>query len=73
MLRQRVLTAVVLLLLLAGVLGSGSLLAFYLTLAVFFGAACWESLRLLGVRGALPFAVGAALLLPLMADRAPGD
>ena len=73
MLRQRVLTAVVLLLVLASVLGSGSLLAFYLTLAIFFGAACWESLRLLGVRGALPFAVGAALLLPLMADRAPGD
>ena len=38
MLRQRVLTAVVLLLVLAGVLGSGSLLVFYLTLAIFFGA-----------------------------------
>ena len=73
MLRQRVLTAVVLLLLLAGVLGSGSLLAFYLTLALFFGAACWESLRLFGVRLALPLAVAAAVLLPLMADRAPGD
>ena len=73
MLRQRVLTAVALLLVLAGVLGSGSLLAFYLTLAIFFGAACWESLRLFGVRLALPLAVAAALLLPLMADRAPGD
>ena len=73
MLRQRVLTAVVLLLVLAGVLGSGSLLVFYLTLAIFFGAACWESLRLFGVRFALPLALAAALLLPLMADRAPGD
>ena len=73
MLRQRVVTAVVLLLVLAGVLGSGSLLAFYLTLAIFFGAACWESLRLFGVRLALPLAVVAALLLPLAADRAPGD
>lgn len=73
MLGQRVLTAVILLAVLAGVLGSGSLLAFYLTLAVFFGAACWESLRLFNVRLAVPIAVGAAVLLPLMADRAPGD
>lgn len=73
MLRQRVITAVVLLLVLAGVLSSGSLLAFYLTLAVFFGAACWESLRLFNVRLALPLAIAAALLLPLMADRSPGD
>lgn len=73
MLRQRVLTAVVLLLVLAGVLGSGSLLAFYLTLAIFFGAACWESLRLFEVRLAVPLAVAAALLLPVMADRSPGD
>ena len=73
MLRQRVLTAVVLLLVLAGVLGSGSLLAFYLTLAIFFGAACWESLRLFEVRLALPLAIAAAMLLPVMADRSPGD
>lgn len=73
MLRQRVLTAVVLLLVLAGVLGSGSLLAFYLTLAIFFGAACWESLRLFDVRFAVPLATAAALLLPLMADRSPND
>jgi phosphatidate cytidylyltransferase len=73
MLRQRVLTAVVLLLVLAGVLGSGSLLAFYLTLAIFFGAACWESLRLFGVRFSVPLAIASALLLPLMADRSPGD
>lgn len=73
MLRQRVMTAVVLLLVLAGVLGSGSLLAFYLTLALFFGAACWESLRLFEVRLSIPLAIGAAVLLPLMADRSPGD
>ena len=73
MLRQRVLTAVVLLLVLAGVLGSGSLLAFYLTLAIFFGAACWESLCLFEVRLALPLAIAAAMLLPVMADRSPGD
>lgn len=73
MLRQRVLTAVVLLSVLAGVLGSGSLLAFYCTLAIFFGAACWEGLRLFGVRLAVPLSVVAAVLLPLMADRAPGE
>ena len=64
MLRQRVLTAVVLLILLAAVLGSASQLAFELTLAVFFGAACWESLRLFTVRYPLPLAaIGAAALL----------
>ncbi len=73
MLRQRVLTAVALLLLLAVVLGSGSLLAFHLTLAVFFGAAVWEALRLFAVRRALPLAVIAAVLLPLLADRAPAE
>ena len=61
MLRQRVLTAIVLLLVLAGVLGSGSLLAFYLTLAIFFGAACWESLRLFEIPWALPLAVANVL------------
>ena len=50
MLRQRVITAVVLLVVLGEVLGSGSAIAFNLTLAVFFGAACWEALRLSGVR-----------------------
>ncbi len=73
MLRQRVLTAVALLVLLAVVLGSGSLLAFHLTLAVFFGAAVWEALRLFAVRRALPLAVIAAFLLPLLADRAPAE
>lgn len=73
MLRQRVVTAVVLLTLLAAVLGSGSLLAFHLTLAVFFGAAVWEALRLFGVRAAVPLAVVAAALLPLLADRAPAE
>ncbi len=73
MLRQRVITAVVLLLLLAAVLGSGSLLAFHLTLALFFGAACWEALRLFGVRRALPLAVLAAVILPWLADRASGE
>ncbi len=73
MLKQRVITAVGLLVLLAVVLGSGSLLAFHLTLAVFFGAACWEALRLLGVRGAVPLALAAAALLPWLADRAPAE
>lgn len=73
MLRQRVVTAVVLLALLAAVLGSGSLLAFHLTLAVFFGAAVWEALRLFGVRAAVPLAVVAGVLLPLLADRAPAE
>jgi phosphatidate cytidylyltransferase len=73
MLRQRVLTAVLLLALLAAVLGSGSLIAFYLTLAVFFGAAVWEALRLFSVRAALPLAVVAAVLLPLLADRSPAE
>ena len=73
MLKQRVLTAIVLLALLAAVLGSGSLLAFHLTLAVFFGAACWEALRLFGVRLALPLSVIAAIPLPWLADRAPAE
>lgn len=73
MLGQRVVTAVVLLALLAAVLGSGSLIAFHLTLAVFFGAAVWEALRLFGVRAAVPLAVVAAVLLPLLADRAPAE
>jgi len=73
MLKQRVVTAIVLLALLALVLGSGSLIAFYLTLAVFFGAACWEALRLFAVKWALPLAVVAALLLPVLADRAALD
>ena len=73
MLKQRVMTAIVLLALLAAVLGSGSLLAFYLTLAVFFGAAVWEALRLFQVRRAIPIAVVAAVLLPLLADRAPAE
>ncbi len=63
MLRQRVLTAVVLLALLAVVLGSGSVIAFRVTLAVFFAAACWESFRLLQVPRALPLGVLAGVLL----------
>ncbi len=73
MLKQRVITAVALLALLAVVLGSGSLLAFHLTLAVFFGAACWEALRLFGVRRPLPLALVAAVMLPWLADRAPAE
>lgn len=73
MLGQRLFTAVVLLSLLAAVLASGSLIAFYLTLAVFFGAAVWEALRLFGARRALPLAVIAAVLLPVLADRAAAD
>ena len=73
MLKQRVLTAIVLLALLAAILGSGSLLAFHLTLAVFFGAAVWEALRLFNVKRAIPLAVIAAALLPPLADRAPAE
>ena len=57
MLRQRVLTAIALLALLAIVLGSQSLLAFRITLSVFFAAAVWEGLRLLDVPKPLPVAV----------------
>jgi len=71
MLKQRVLTAIVLLALLAVVLGSHSLIAFRLTLAVFFAAACWESFRLLKIRLALPLGVlGGAVLLLMLAGPA---
>lgn len=73
MLRQRVITAIALLLLLAAVLGSGSALAFHLTLALFFGAACWEALRLFGVRRAIPISVLATLALVLLAGRATDE
>lgn len=73
MLRQRVITAISLLLLLAVVLGSGSALLFMLTLAVFFGAACWEALRLLSVRRAIPIAVLATLILIFLAGRATDE
>lgn len=53
MLRQRVATAVVLLILLAAVLLSGSKIIVSLALALFFAAACWESLRLFHVQRAL--------------------
>ena len=67
MLGQRFRTAIVLLLLLAVILGSGSVLAFQCALAVFFGAACWESLRLFNNARALPLAlVGAAVLLLML-------
>jgi phosphatidate cytidylyltransferase len=73
MLRQRVITAVVLLVLLGAVLGSGSAIAFVLTLAIFFGAACWEALKLSGMRFALPLALmSAAVLLPII-SRATGE
>ncbi len=73
MLRQRVITAVVLLLLLAVVLGSGSALAFHFTLGLFFGAAAWEALRLFAVRRAIPLSVFAALALILLAGRATDE
>ncbi|MFM8467542.1 MAG: phosphatidate cytidylyltransferase [Oxalobacteraceae bacterium] len=66
MLRQRVLTAVALLTLLAVVLGSQSMIAFRLTLAVFFAAACWESCRLLKLRWVIPLSVSGGILLLLM-------
>ena len=66
MLKQRIITAVILLLALAAVLGSGSLLAFQLTLALFFGAACWEALKLFHVRLPLPLAALAAAFLLLL-------
>jgi phosphatidate cytidylyltransferase len=71
MLRQRVLTAVALLALLAVVLGSQSVLVFRLTLAAFFAAACWESFRLLKIRLALPMgALGGLVLLLLLVSPA---
>jgi phosphatidate cytidylyltransferase len=68
MLRQRVLTAIALLALLAVVLGSESLLAFRVTLAVFFAAAVWESLRLFEVRTPLPMAVMGGIFLLILAS-----
>ncbi|MEK0427914.1 MAG: hypothetical protein RL001_441 [Pseudomonadota bacterium] len=69
MLKQRVLTAVALLALLAAVLGSQSMIAFRLTLAVFFAAACWESFRLLQIRFAFPLgAIGGVVLLLMLAS-----
>jgi phosphatidate cytidylyltransferase len=66
MLGPRIATAIALLLLLGLVLGSGSQLAFVLTLAVFFGAACWESLKLFKVRYPLPLAAVCAMILLLI-------
>ena len=66
MLKQRVMTAVALLALLAVVLGSQSIIAFRLTLAVFFAAACWESFRLLKIRWAIPLGVLGGMVLLLM-------
>lgn len=70
MLGQRIATAIALLLLLGAVVGSGSQLAFVLTLAVFFGAACWESLKLFNVGRPLPLAVvGTIILLLILQNR----
>lgn len=73
MLRQRLITAVVLLVLLAAVLGSGSAIAFQFTLAVFFGTACWEALRLSGVRYVLPLALVLGIFLLPMISRATDE
>jgi len=66
MLGQRIGTAVLLLFVLVAVLRSGSQPAFLLTLALFFGAACWEAFRLFDVPRALPLALLAAVLLVLL-------
>jgi phosphatidate cytidylyltransferase len=73
MLIERIRTAIILLLVLAAVFGSGSLLAFQLTLAVFFAAACWESLRLFYVGRALPLAVAGAGVLLIMLLAVPAN
>jgi phosphatidate cytidylyltransferase len=73
MLRQRVITAVVLLVLLGAVLGSGSAIAFHFTLVIFFGAACWEALRLSGVKYVLPLAMVAGIFLLPMISRATDE
>lgn len=71
MLKQRIYTAVVLFLALTAVLSSGSLLAFQLTLALFFGAACWEALKLFNMRYSLPLAVFSAAILSLLLVSGP--
>lgn len=71
MLKQRIITAVILLLALSAVLGSGSQLAFQLTLALFFGAACWEALKLFHVRYPLPLAALAAVVLVVLLHGVP--
>lgn len=73
MLRQRVLTAVALLVVLAVVLGSHSVLAFRITLAIFFAAACWEGGRLLKIPRALVLGVLGGVLLLLMLAGPPRD
>ena len=66
MLGQRIATAIALLVLLALVLVSGSQLAFVITLAVFFGAACWEGLKLFKIFHPLPLALAGAIILLLI-------
>lgn len=53
MLKTRIITAVVLLAILLPIIFSGSILAFTLASAVFFGAAMWESQRLFNKPGAI--------------------
>ena len=63
MLGQRIITAIVLLVLLTAVLLSGSDLIVKITLAMFFAAAVWESLRLFSIQRALPLSLIAVPVL----------
>ena len=74
MLGQRIITAVVLLILLAAVLLSGSDLIVKITLAVFFAAAVWESLRLFSINRALPLSlISVPVLFWALATQTPVD
>ena len=63
MLRQRIITAVIMLAVLVAALGSASPVPFILLALVMMAAAAWEWARLNGVQGAGALALGAAMVL----------
>jgi len=74
MLKQRIITAIILLVLLAAVLLSGSNFIVMSTLAVFFAAAVWESLQLFAIRRALVLSLfSVPLLFWVLTTQTPVD
>lgn len=63
MLRQRIITAVIMLAVLVAALGSASRVPFILLALVMMAAAAWEWARLNGVQGAGSLAIGAVMVL----------
>lgn len=66
MLKTRVITAIVLLAVLLPILFSGNAIAFTFAAGLFLGAAMWESQRLFNKPGAIPLALGWALIFVYM-------